>query len=309
MSELGPGLSGGDTFSSVCLHSFSSLLPPSASFLLLQNPVVPRDKELKECLYTIIASCATKYEFLEASVSGVVHLIHTKEHAAPHMADLLTQAEDKFSGCPLVPAVVRDVGRTPMSELARANGPAKSIAAFLVALSEKLPRQAALQVAVMVSFLSADSAPMRSAVIALVGNLLVRVYRDRPPVVDERGYGIWLKAKEGLLGLLLERVKDKGSYVRSKVLMTWSQLCEEKAVPIGHWTEVARLAIGRLQDKTPTVRKSALQVIHGATGAKGCVKDAVLCSRQYGSDWSLQYTRIQKPLWDGQSSTGGWRTA
>lgn len=64
-----------------------------------------------------------------------------------------------------------------------------------------------------------------------------------------------------MVDILLERARDKSSYTRSKVLQTWSNLCVESAVSIGHWNLVARVAAGRLEDKAAIVRKSALQLL------------------------------------------------
>jgi condensin complex subunit 1 len=44
-------------------------------------------------------------------------------------------------------------------------------------------------------------------------------------------------------------------------LQVWAELCEEKAVSIGLWNEVASVAAGRLEDKSAIVRKSALGLL------------------------------------------------
>ena len=78
-----------------------------------------------------------------------------------------------------------------------------------------------------------------------------------------------VRGKQELLGLLLERVRDTSAHVRSRVLATWAWLCQQKAVPLGHWNAVTQLAVGRLQDKSSIVRKSALQVREGTLRRRG----------------------------------------
>jgi hypothetical protein len=64
-----------------------------------------------------------------------------------------------------------------------------------------------------------------------------------------------------MVDILLERARDQNAYTRSKVLQTWSELCEQSAVSIGHWNLVASIAAGRLEDKGAIVRKSALHLL------------------------------------------------
>lgn len=55
-----------------------------------------------------------------------------------------------------------------------------------------------------------------------------------------------LRAKQQLLALLLERVRDQTSYTRKQVVASWTLLAEHAKIPISHWVPVAELAIGRI---------------------------------------------------------------
>ena len=97
-----------------------------------------------------------------------------------------------------------------------------------------------------------------------------------------------VRGKQELLGLLLERVRDTSAHVRSRVLATWAWLCQQKAVPLGHWNAVTQLAVGRLQDKSSIVRKSALQVREQAGGYRGVRASAVHRHLTHHTLWSLR---------------------
>ncbi len=58
------------------------------------------------------------------------------------------------------------------------------------------------------------------------------------------GQANMLRAKQQLLALLLERVRDQTSYTRKQVLASWHLLAEHAKIPISHWVPVAELAIG-----------------------------------------------------------------
>ena len=60
----------------------------------------------------------------------------------------------------------------------------------------------------------------------------------------DAGQASMLRAKQQLLALLLERVRDQTSYTRKQVLASWLLLAEHAKIPISHWVPVAQLAIG-----------------------------------------------------------------
>ena len=55
-----------------------------------------------------------------------------------------------------------------------------------------------------------------------------------------------VRAKQQLLALLLERVRDQTSYTRKQVLASWTLLAEHAKIPISHWVPVAELTIGSI---------------------------------------------------------------
>lgn len=54
----------------------------------------------------------------------------------------------------------------------------------------------------------------------------------------------WLRAKQALLDLLTQRVRDQSAYTRARSLHTWALLADKCAIPLGHWMLVTQLAIG-----------------------------------------------------------------
>ena len=61
------------------------------------------------------------------------------------------------------------------------------------------------------------------------------------------GQAAMLRAKQQLLALLLERVRDQTAYTRKQVLASWTLLAEHAKIPISHWVPVAELAIGEVK--------------------------------------------------------------
>ena len=68
------------------------------------------------------------------------------------------------------------------------------------------------------------------------------------------------KGRSALLDILTERVRDSSSFTRVAVLKAWATVVESDCLPLERFLPVTALAIGRLQDKTVMVRRSAMQV-------------------------------------------------
>jgi condensin complex subunit 1 len=60
---------------------------------------------------------------------------------------------------------------------------------------------------------------------------------------------------------LLEHLHDVHSFVRSKTLQLWHKLSLKHAIPLNLQHKVLSMTNGRLNDKTPTVRKNAVQLL------------------------------------------------
>ena len=219
-----------------------------------------KDQELKDTLYSIISSCAVKYGLLEPSVSSVVNFIFKSDQYSLPMAELVSYAEKKFSRGGFLGCVVNELSRTHPKVFVRETKGAKSVGDFLVAVAEQQPKAVSQQISLLLTFLANEPYILRNSVVTIVGKLIVDVYSVADPNGPPDAEVSKAKRKDKFLGLLLQRVQDANAFTRSKVLQTWMYLSENVSVPLGHWNEVTKLAIGRLEDKAALVRKSALQV-------------------------------------------------
>ncbi len=68
-------------------------------------------------------------------------------------------------------------------------------------------------------------------------------------------------ARDTLLDVLQERVRDVHANTRAAVLKVWISLCSEDALPIERTHAIAAIAVDRLRDKTSTVRSAAMQLV------------------------------------------------
>ncbi|KAG8648989.1 hypothetical protein MANES_08G057600v8 [Manihot esculenta] len=229
------------------------------AFSMFENPSLLKDSETKDALCRIIGACATKYHYTTQSCASILHLIHKYDFVVIHLADAVAGAEKKYADGTLASSLIREIGRTnPKAYVKDTNG-AENVGRFLVELADRLPKLMSTNIGVLVPHFGGESYKIRNALVAVLGKLVAKAFKDAEAEVSSKS--VRLRSKQAMLEILLERCRDVSAFTRSRVLQVWAELCEEHSVSIGFWNEVAAVAAGRLEDKTAMVRKAALNLL------------------------------------------------
>ncbi|RRT76886.1 hypothetical protein B296_00019157 [Ensete ventricosum] len=226
---------------------------------LYENQALLKDADTREGLGRIIGTIATKHQRTAQSCASILHLIHKFDYTVPHLAELVAAAEKKYGDGCIAVALIREIGRTDPKDYVRDGVGAENIGRFLVELADQSPKLMSTNVGVLVPHFGGESFKIRNALVGVLGRLVAKAYTDVEGDVSSKC--LRLRGKQAMLEILLERCRDVSAYTRSRVLQVWAELCEEHAIPIGLWNEVAVVASGRLEDKTAMVRKSALNLL------------------------------------------------
>ncbi|XP_019710246.1 condensin-1 complex subunit CAP-D2 isoform X2 [Elaeis guineensis] len=226
---------------------------------LYENQAVLRDADTRDGLGRIIGTIATKHQRTAQTCASVLHLIYKFDFAVPHIAEAVAAAERKYGDGSLAIALIREIGRTDPKDYVRDGVGAENVGRFLVDLADHSPKLMSTNVGVLVPHFGGESYKIRNALVGVLGKLVAKAYKDVEG--DMSSKSLRLRGKQAMLEILLERCRDVSAYTRSRVLQVWTELCEEHAVPIGLWNEVASVACGRLEDKSAMVRKSALNLL------------------------------------------------
>ncbi|KAI3841576.1 hypothetical protein MKW92_007376 [Papaver armeniacum] len=229
------------------------------AFSLFEKAVLLKDSDAKEALCRIIGSCSTKYQYKAQTCASVLHLIHKYDFTVVHLADAVASMEEKYGDGSLAISVIREIGRANSKDYVRDTVGAENIGRFLVELADRLPKLVSTNVGVLIPHFGGESYKIRNALVGVLGKLVSKAFQDVEGDVSSKS--VRLRSKQAMLEILLERCRDVTAYTRSRVLQVWGELCEEHAVSIGLWNEVAVVAAGRLEDKTAVVRKSALNLL------------------------------------------------
>ncbi|KAF9591629.1 hypothetical protein IFM89_005210 [Coptis chinensis] len=229
------------------------------AFSMFENPTVLKDSDTKDALSRMIGACATKYHCLEQSCASVLHLIYKFDFVVTHLAEAVAKAEDKYADGSLAIALIRQIGRANPKDYVKDTVGAENVGRFLVELADRLPKVMSTNVGVLIDHFGGESYKIRNALVGVLGKLVSKAFKDIEGDVSSKS--VRLRNKQAMLEILLERCRDVSAYTRSRVLQVWGELCEEHAISIGLWNEVAKIAAGRLEDKSAMVRKSALNLL------------------------------------------------
>jgi len=233
----------------------------------LENAQSLKSKVTKRATFQMIGSIASKWGALDDCVTSLLHILNKHDHLACAIADLCGDAADRYDDARLAAAILREVGGVDPREykkrqLTDAAG-VRNVGLFLEEIANRMPKTTMRNISLLIAHLDGDAYSLRSAVVSVLGRLLI-AHKDvgavnETTVVDQSAP--LLRAKQGFLDALVERVHDVSAFTRARVLNTWAQMAEQKAIPLSHWLIVCDLAIGRLNDKGGLVRKAAMNLI------------------------------------------------
>ncbi|CAA6663531.1 unnamed protein product [Spirodela intermedia] len=218
-----------------------------SAFLMFENSVFLKDDDTRDGLCRIIGSISTKYHRIAESCASVLNLIYRFDFSK------------KYGDGSLAVALIREIGLTDPKDYVRDATGSENIGRFLVELADQSPKIMSTNIGILIPHFGGESYKIRNALLGVLGKLVTRAFKDNDGDVSSKS--LRLRGKQAMLNILLERCRDVSAYTRSRVLQVWADLCEEHAVSIGLWNEVASVASGRLEDKSAIVRKSALNLL------------------------------------------------
>ncbi|CAK9079141.1 unnamed protein product [Durusdinium trenchii] len=251
------------TWKERCLGSGSATLLRGNKWLALKG------KETKQAALQCIAVPLLQEgqqhsNLLVATVSKLLHGLRGAEGTAAFAAECLLQAHTT----PLPRLFLVELTQhCTAQELTSQGAFQRSLAAFLVALSERLPHVVLANISVLLPLLDVDCYPIRQAIVESIGQLLAAEGRQLPSGAhaaqpEEEGgedpRHIELIAE---LETLFTRFLDKSVWVRYRVLQTLNNLASNNGLPRELWPRVLDLAIRRMQDTASMSRKAAMQLV------------------------------------------------
>jgi condensin complex subunit 1 len=192
-------------------------------------------------------------------------MVSSTEHVAAVVADVLGELSATFRDTQLLKEILREMGRLNVAESKDTSG-ISNASKFLVRVAESAPRDVLANLAVLLPHLDGPSYTLRSGIVTAMGTIVSKVFpQDAAPSPQSNGEDeaktASLSARDTLLDVLQERVRDVHANTRGAVLKSLASLCSEGALPLDRLHGIAAIAVDRLRDKTSTVRSAAMQLV------------------------------------------------
>ncbi|KAI0684926.1 non-SMC mitotic condensation complex subunit 1-domain-containing protein [Cytidiella melzeri] len=186
---------------------------------------------------------------------SIMQSLQYYDHLSEPMAECLFALASQYDHTQLCDDLLRDIAGKAFSAQ-DTKGP-RHFSRFLVKLAELLPRAVLKQISLLLTHLDSEAYPMRIAIVEVIGQLIREIATSDDQVDASQAK----KQLNGLYDLLLERALDLSSYVRTKVLSTLSKLCDLPVKFPKQRLAITKVAVDSLEDKTATVRKSAVMLL------------------------------------------------
>ncbi|KAH9836066.1 non-SMC mitotic condensation complex subunit 1-domain-containing protein [Rhodofomes roseus] len=207
-------------------------------------------------VYKVICLAVKSHGHGLAAQISIMQSLQYYEHLSEPMADLLIVLAKEFDHAQLGDEILREIAAKSFSAQ-DSKGP-RAFSRFLVRLAENIPRSVLKQISLLLSHLDSESYPMRMAIVEIIGCLIRELAAASENSNDDQQMS---KQLEGLWELLIERVIDVSSYVRTKVLSVMTRLCDLPHKFPQQRLAMTRAAVDSLEDKGSTVRKASVVLL------------------------------------------------
>lgn len=169
------------------------------------------------------------------------------------MAEFLHILAEQYDYAQLADEVLRELSTKEFNSN-DTRGP-KSVASFIVKLSELAPRLVLKEMTLLAKQLDSEAYSLRCAIIEVCGNLIADMSKQ-----EERPDN-YKSQINGFFDVLEERFLDINPYARSKAFQVYMKLCDlEQKFPKRRQV-AAELAARSLEDKSSNVRRNAVKLL------------------------------------------------
>ncbi|KAJ7183082.1 non-SMC mitotic condensation complex subunit 1 [Mycena filopes] len=227
------------------------------AYHVTESEVYMKSQDIKLSVYKVICLAVKHHGHALTAQITIIQSLQFYEHLSEPMAECLTILAKEFDHAQLGDEVLREIAG--MTFGGQDNKGPRTFSKFLIKFSELAPRLMLKQMSLLLGQLDSEAYPMRIGVVEVIG-AIIQDLADAEE--DDSSDGPQKKQINGLYDLLLERALDVSSYVRTKVLGVLSRLCDMKRAKFPKQRlAVTQAAVGALEDKVATVRKSAAALL------------------------------------------------
>ncbi|XP_033731463.1 condensin complex subunit 1-like, partial [Pecten maximus] len=232
-------------------------LVTNCCYKLFENPGMSYASamETRQVMNRILAVMVKSYNHSLGCSLKLVQLVQHFEHLAVPLAQTLQVITEEFGVKTVLCEITREIGRLAPEDAAKDSSGTRNCSTFLVEIADRIPAYVLPNMSLLLCHLDSEPYIMRNCVLGVIGEILMKVLNKDS--LDDKTKA----TRDQFLDNLEDHVHDTNAYVRSKCLQIWIAIVNEKCLPLSRQVSLTTLVVGRLQDKSSSVRKQALQLI------------------------------------------------
>lgn len=215
-----------------------------------------REKRVAETAFQILGTAIKRYNHAMIFPVKILQIVSEKEFAIHQIAESsYTILYEECGIQSIFDVLIKELAERLMED-ASDTKLSKHFSQFLADLGNVAPKLMLPHLSDLgEELLNHEPYSLRNALLQIMGDI---VYTD----LSTEGLSDELKeTRDEFLDFLFDHIHDTNAHVRSKVLQIWNHLKSEAAVPLSRIHQVLERAVGRLEDKSSLVRKSATTLV------------------------------------------------
>ncbi|MCJ1475189.1 Condensin complex subunit [Lambiella insularis] len=222
-------------------------------YLVFESEKRTKTTAIKMHAFKVLCMAVKHHGHAFGAQTSIIQNLSYFEHLSEPMAEFLQILSEQYDYPQLADEVLRELSIKEFNSN-DSKGP-KSIASFIIKLSELAPRLVIKQMTLLAKQLDSEAYTLRCAVIEVCGNLISDLSKQ-----DERGENYKTQIN-GFFDILEERFLDINPYCRCRTIQVLMKLFDlEQKFPKRRQV-AAELATRSLEDKSSNVRRNAIKLL------------------------------------------------
>uniref|UniRef100_A0A1I8MCN6 Condensin complex subunit 1 n=1 Tax=Musca domestica TaxID=7370 RepID=A0A1I8MCN6_MUSDO len=217
--------------------------------------VRPDNRHIVETVFQIFGTAIKRYQHAMNFPVRILQILRTVEHAAVSIANGINILHEEYNITSVFSVLIKEIVECLTLDSADSNV-SRNFSNFLMHSASVAPKLMIPHISTLCDeLLNCESYLLRNCILQIMGDAIVGELTSEELSEELK------EARNEFLENLLMHINDVSAHVRSKVLQIWHHMKEEQAVPLSFQLKVLSEAVERLEDRTSSVRKHAVQLI------------------------------------------------
>ncbi|ODQ82595.1 hypothetical protein BABINDRAFT_159148 [Babjeviella inositovora NRRL Y-12698] len=222
-------------------------------YMLMENEQRVKQVAIKMFMFRVIAMAIKSHGHASAAQNAIMQNLTYFFHLTGTMAELLKVVAEEYDYTNITDEVLREISNKRFNSN-DTNGP-KTISAFIVRLSELIPRVVMKQMSYIAKLLDNSAYTLRCSVVEACGNITVALCHDDEDLERHQNQIM------GFIDLLDERFLDQNPFVRTRAVQALIKLCDLDVKFNNRRQKMTELAVRSLEDRSSLVRRNSVKLM------------------------------------------------